>query len=243
MESRITNPMLSAELQAWVDDYNEEETTMKWADTGGGHDFAQPPLGTHPARCVRIIDIGTQKGEYQGEANIRRQCIIAWELPTELMPDGEKAGQPFLVSKFYTASLSEKANLRKDLENWRTRAFTKEELGGFESKNILGKPCMLSLSANDKGKVRVTGVMALPKGMEIPPQVNGNVYFSLERAEFKTDVFESLSEGYKKMIRVSPEYQELLKPEVKRVPAGKFDDLDDDIPFANPYRGRLCYVV
>ena len=35
---------------------------MKWSDTGGG-DFEQPPIGTHMARCVRVIDIGTQRGE------------------------------------------------------------------------------------------------------------------------------------------------------------------------------------
>jgi hypothetical protein len=55
------------------------------------------------------------------------------------------AGKPFTVSKFYTASLGEKANLRADLKNWRGRDFTDEELAGFEAKNILGKPCMLSV--------------------------------------------------------------------------------------------------
>ena len=55
---------------------------MKWQDSGGG-DFEQPPVGTHVARCIKVIDIGTQKGEYQGKANSKRQCIIGWELPTE----------------------------------------------------------------------------------------------------------------------------------------------------------------
>src|ERR1700685_4504260 len=103
---------------------------MKWPDTRGG-DFEQPPIGTHMARCVRVIDIGTQRGEYQGKVNIRRQCIIAWELPTELMSEGDSAGKPFIVSRFYTASLGKKANLRADLQNWRGREFTEEELSGF----------------------------------------------------------------------------------------------------------------
>ena len=59
---------------------------MKWSDSGGG-DFEQPPVGTTVARCVKIIDIGTQKGEYQGKATSKRQCIIGWELPNELMDD------------------------------------------------------------------------------------------------------------------------------------------------------------
>lgn len=198
-----------------------------WKDTGGG-DFEQPPVGTHLARCIRIIDIGTQKGEYQGKATFKRQVIIAWELPTELISEGEYAGKPFGVSRFYTASLSEKANLRKDLQNWRGRDFTPQELGGFDPRNILGKACMLSLTENDKGKIRVTGVMAKPKGVPIPEQVNPSLYFSLEPDEYDAKVFESLSDGYKKMIQISPEYIELTNPSKLR---SKVDDLEDDIPF------------
>lgn len=204
---------------------------MKWKDNGGT-DFEQPPIGTHVARCIKLIDIGTQRGEYQGKATYRRQVIIGWELPNELMSEGDHAGKPFTVSKFYTASLGDKANLRADLKNWRGRDFTDEELAGFEAKNILGKPCMLSLTLSDKGKARVTGVMALPKGTPVPDQFNESLFFSLEHADFKPEVFEALSEGYKKMIRVSPEYMELTKPgHAKPKTDGGISDMDDDIPF------------
>ena len=203
---------------------------MQWKDNGVG-DFEQPPIGAHLARCIKLIDIGTQKGEYQGRATFKRQVIIGWELPQTLMSEGEHAGKPFTVSKFYTASLSEKANLRADLKNWRGRDFTDQELAGFEARNILGKPCMLSLTTNEKGKVRVTGVMALPKGSQVPDQVNKSVYLSLEPAEFDIHVFESLSDGYKKMITVSPEYQQLMKPQEVRPESRELEELDDDIPF------------
>lgn len=198
---------------------------MKWSDSGGG-DFEQPPIGTHVARCVHVIDIGTQRGEYQGKATSRRQCIIGWELPTELQSEGDFAGQPFRVSRFYTASLGKKASLRADLQNWRGRDFTDEELGGFDSKNIVGKPCMLSLILSDKGKAKVSGVMAMPKGMEMPGQVLPSIYFSLD--QFDPEVFESLSDGIKKMIVTSPEYAAVTKPR-GGAPAGDVED--DDIPF------------
>jgi len=201
---------------------------MKWADHGGG-DFEQPPVGTHVARCVKIIDIGTQKSEYQGQANIRRQCIVGFELPTELMNEGDYKGKPFVTSRFYTASLSEKANLRKDLENWRGRAFTDQELQGFDSKNILGKACLLSLTENDKGKVRITGIMALPKGTVVPNQINTSVYFSLD--EFDAKVFDALSDGIKKLIKVSPEYQAATNPSAAPQRKNTFADMADDIPF------------
>lgn len=202
---------------------------MKWTDTGGG-DFEQPPAGTHVARCIKMIDIGTQKGEYQGKANSKRQVIIGFELPTELLTEGDYAGKPFTVSKFYTASLSEKANLRKDLANWRGRDFTQQELLGFDSKNILGKTCLLSLTPNDKNKVRITGIMSLPKGTQVPDQINPSVYFSLEPGEFDRAVFDKLSDGIKKFITLSPEFESVSKPAAAK-PAGKFDDMEDDIPF------------
>jgi len=205
---------------------------MKWADNGGG-DFAQAPAGTHVARCIKLIDIGTQFGEYQGKPNSKRQVVIGFELPNELMTEGDFAGKPFFVSKYYTASLSEKANLRKDLVNWRGREFTAEELMGFESKNILGKPCMIQLTPNDKGKVRVTGVMQLPKGTTVPPQVTPSFYFSLERDEFNHAAFDALSDYYKDIITKTPEWQALQSKAdpVSKQQGSKFDDLDDDIPF------------
>ena len=201
-------------------------------DSGGG-DFEQPPIGTHVARCIKIIDIGTQKGEYQGKATFRRQVIIGWELPIELMTTGEYAGKPFIVSKFYTASLSEKSNLRADLKNWRGRDFTDQEPAGFDAKNIIGKSCMLSITLNDKSKARVTGVMALPKGTAVPDQVNQTVYLSLEPGEFDQNTFDNLSDGYKKIIVLSPEYQSLQNHKNSSYNEGSgFKDFEDDIPFS-----------
>lgn len=181
---------------------------MKLTDSGGGN-YEQPPIGTHVARCIKVIDLGTQRGEYQGKATIKRQLIIGWELPNELMTEGDHTGKPFGVSKFYTASLNEKATLRADLANWRGRDFTPQELSGFDPKNVLGKCCMVSLTLNDKQKARVTGVMALPKGMQVPDAVNPLVYFSLD--DFDIRVYDALPEGFKKMISASPEYQQVMQ--------------------------------
>lgn len=190
-------------------------------DTGGGN-FEQAPAGTHLGRCIKLIDIGTQKGEYQGQATFKRQIIVGWELPSELMQTGEYAGKPFCVSKFYTASLSEKANLRKDLENWRGRAFTDEELRGFDLSSILGKPCMLSIVLNDKNNARVGGVMAAPKGMSLPEIANPVLYFSLEEGRFDMATFESFSDKMRQMISQSPEFHERMKHSGK--PADAFED-------------------
>src|SRR5687768_9859188 len=149
------------------------------SDNGGGGTFEQAPVGAHIARCIALIDIGTHHGEYEGVPNVRHQVIVKWELPGELIQDGEFAGKPFTVSEFYTLSLGEKANLRKALTAWRGKEFTEDELKGFDLKNVLNKPCMLQVGRNKKDRAKVQAVMSLPKGMTCPEQVNPGVYFSL----------------------------------------------------------------
>src|SRR3990167_2256397 len=174
---------------------------MRVKDTGNG-DFEQPEPGSYAAICYKLIDIGTQQSEYQGKTIFKRQIVIGWELDEKISD-----GKPFIQANFYTASLNEKAKLRAHLEAWRGRQFSPEELQGFDLKNLLGKPCLLSLIKNEKGKIRVQGVSKLPKGMNAPEQTNQNVYFSLD--DFDRAVFDGLSEGYKKLVMQSPEYGNL----------------------------------
>src|SRR5690606_20723228 len=120
-------------------------------DTGGG-EFKQAPTGNHVARCIRLIDLGTQHSEYQGQPNVRNQVLISWELCNELMEEGK----PYIVSHFYTNSLNEKATMRAHLEAWRGRAFTEAECKGFDLNNVLGKPCMLTVIHAPNGKAKVS---------------------------------------------------------------------------------------
>lgn len=175
---------------------------MLLTDKGG--DFEQAPLGNHVARSIRLIDIGTQESEYQGVKTHKRQFILTWELCNELMTRGDSAGKPFVVSKFFTASLSEKSNLRKDLVAWRGRDFTSDELAGFNARNILDKPCMVQIVDRD-GKHRVAQITGLPKGMTCPPAVNPIQYFSLD--EFDPAMLMTFSDKMQQLIMQSPEYR------------------------------------
>jgi len=211
----------------------------KGSDNG---DFQRPDPGTYLARCVRIVDIGTQYGEYQGKPNARRQIVMVWELPTELIETGDYAGQPSTVSKFYTLSLNEKATLRHDLENWRTKAFTADELAGFDMANVLGVPCMVTLTPTESGKIKVSGVTAPPKGTKVPKQITPSVMFSLEPDEFDAAIYAGLSEWFRETIAKTPEYQALTghqhdeagRPQDPDGAPKDFSDVDfgnDDIPF------------
>ena len=204
---------------------------MKVKGNDGG-DFQQAPVGTHIAICDRIIDLGTQEKNFNGDISYKHEVMIEWELPNELMEEGQKAGQPFVVSKFYTFSINEKANLRHDLVSWRGRDFTKGELDGFELANILGKPCTITISENENGRRKVTAIGGLIKGTKVPKAHNAPVLFSLDPAEFDPAIYEGLSDRLKERIALSPEFTQATHQ--APTPQDEFRDVDfgnDDLPF------------
>lgn len=191
-----------------------------------GDSFPQAPTGTHMARCFRLIDLGTQHGEYQGEPTVRNQVLVSWELPNELMEDG----RPFSVSQFYTNSLGEKAKLRGHLEAWRGKQFTKDELEGFDLMNLLGKGCMVTVTLSEKNKAVVSGVAGLPKGIQVPPQMNTSNSFWID--EWDDAAFAEIPKGIQEIIKKSDEYNErIIGGEKKGKNTESLAEMEDDIPF------------
>ena len=188
---------------------------------GSGGSFKQAPVGNHVGRVIQIIDLGTQHNE-MFDTN-RRQILMVWELPNETLEvDGLQ--KPYTISKFYTASLHEKSRLRQDLENFRGKQFSPEELGGFDLKNVLGKACLVSVIEKN-GRSVVSGISSLTKGHTAPPQFNEDLFFSLE--DFSRELFESLPEGIKRIIETSPEYQAIAG----KASSDDILEMKDDIPF------------
>lgn len=205
-----------------------------------GGDFTPPPAGTHLAVCYRVIDLGTQQVDWQGETKQQHKLMLSWELPDEKMDDG----RPFSISQRYTFSSHEKARFRQDLEAWRGAKFTEADLAGppngFHVRKLLGVPCLLTVVHNVKqGKTyaNISAVTKIMKGMQAPPLVNEKVYFSLEPAEYSQDVFDKLSSGLRAVIEKSPEYQEIKRPRGEHVtdapdernPPALMDD--SEVPF------------
>lgn len=202
-----------------------------------GSDFEQAPEGTHAAVCCGVIDLGTQHEQYEGKDRDVHQVMIQWELGDEMMSDG----RPFMVMRSYTWSVHERAALRADLEAWRGVAFKQTDFGpgGFEIKNIIGKPCLVMIGRTTGGKAKVTGVAKLPKGMPAPQLSRTGVYLWLSAEEFDEPHFDALSDFWKGKIRVSPEYKALFAPKVTNGAAignprggqSLSEELNDEIPF------------
>ena len=134
-----------------------------------GKDFEKTPNGMHQAVCAFVEDIGTHEGSYLGKPLSRHQIVICWELK-ELMKEGENEGKPFMISKFYTLSLWDKANLRKDLESWRGKEFTEDELKGFDLENLIGANCFLNIIEGKKQdgtmRAQIASINPIAAGME-----------------------------------------------------------------------------
>lgn len=130
---------------------------------GESKDFTPAPPGVHQGVCVDVIDKGVLEVVYGGKTKKQHKVTLAWQID-EAREDGKR----FVVYKRYTASLHEKATLRKDLESWRGKPFTREEEMGFDVESIIGANAQLNIQHNvsgDKTYANVVAIMPLGRGM------------------------------------------------------------------------------
>lgn len=197
-------------------------------------DFEKEPVaaGVHHAVCYQIIDIGTQVNEMYNTSS--RKILVGWELPqlrNKYENNGEQIDMPKIISKEYTLSLGEKANLRKDLETWRNKQFTEQELTGFDLDDILGANATLQImhKISRKNNTYAQIVSITPwTGTKLSPEYNIiNVDLS------KNEPLPDLPEFIMKKIMASEEF-EMRQHEPNHadedIPASSYD-ADDDIPF------------
>ena len=185
----------------------------------GGTTYTPCPAGSYLARCIQLIDLGTQTATYEGETKRARKVLIAWEvLDDECRRDD---GQPFILSKRFTQSLHEKAALRKTLTSWRGRDFTPAKLKGFKLKAVLGKDAFISVIHSEKdGKTfaNIAAVMKPPKGMTAPlPGNEPLLHWSMAAPDWQ--VYAQLGSRLADQIATSPEFKLLDVPKTISLPA------------------------
>ena len=137
------------------------------AQDSGGKDFKPAPEGLHAAVCVDVVDLGVMENKFNPDKP-QHKCRIIWQLEER---DPENNDKRFVVARMYTISLNEKATLRKDLESWRGRAFTEEELNGWDVESVITVPALINVvhnAANGSVYANVATIMRVPKGMPIP---------------------------------------------------------------------------
>lgn len=225
----------------------EQEKMMSLTVKDNGGDFLPPPEGLHIARCYALIDLGVQVNQTFG--NSSPKVLIGWELMDAMMEDGK----PFIQMQRYTASLSEKSNLRGLLEAWRGRSFSPEELKGFKLKNILSATCYITTKhkvnqQTNKRWSEVISICRLPQGVTCPQPFNKPIFFDLD--EYTEESYLSVPEGIRKKINISgitgahaqqqaqtyQQHQQFQTPPQQQTPAPNQQpqagfDPDQDVPF------------
>lgn len=151
-------------------------------------DSITAPVGTHRGVCYAIWDIGMQTGVY----GIKHQIILSFELD-EVIPEGKFKDQRYILSDFYTLSLSPKSKLGKTLTVWLGREFTDEEkINGYDLEQLKGKNCMLTVGSitTKQGKKR-------PKITAISPALKGGTEMQVTMDDTPPDwVFNLMLKGY-----------------------------------------------
>ncbi len=156
--------------------------------------------------------------------------------------EGKEIVAPRVISKDYTLSTDKKANLRKDLEAWRGRAFSPEEVTAFKVETIVGANCLLNVihkPSADGSKIyaNVGGIMPLPKGTarltaELPTMI-----WDMPLPGLPFEFPQAMPEWIQNQIKQSEEYLAFMNPhkgptdrELANLAANP--DLDDaSVPF------------
>jgi hypothetical protein len=205
-----------------------------YAENKGG-DFERAPTGSHLGRCYRIVDLGTQKTEFQGTVKFQHKVMFGFEL--SIISDGGSSvkmrdGRPFAIFKNYTLSWSDKATLRQDLQSWRGKPFSQDELNRFDLKNVLGQWGMVNVieraGANGKTYMNVSTITPVPamiRQQGMPQGINKLEMFTLSNPDM--EMFNTFSENLKAKIASSPEWQKLSQAQ----PTPSYANDDEEIPF------------
>ena len=187
---------------------------------------------TYPAVCYALIDLGDQYSATFDKWN--RKVVIGWEIIGETITiDGEEVPRTFYNT--YTASLNQKAQLRKDLVSWRGKEFTVEELKGFNLRNIIGVPCMVQIihrksADGSKTYANLGSVTKLPKGFPAPHGKLEPVIYDIEESD--PSMVEDLPAWMGEKIKASRNYQfHLSEIEKKPVVVDLEDEEDGQLPF------------
>lgn len=210
----------------------------------GNSEIKQLEPGVYTGIATAIIDLGIQENMTYGKQ--QRKAIIVWNVVGETVKVNDEE-LPRVISKEYTMSLGEKSTLRKDLEAWRGRPFTTEELQGFDLKNILNVPCQLQINQQEKnGKTytNIAAIMSIPKGMSVAPVDNVYIFdtYDLTTWENYDKIANWIKEKIKKALNLAEtqldlyikDYEENKKEQEGKKQEETEEDIEipkDDLPF------------
>ena len=185
---------------------------------GSDSTFKPHEPGQFPAICADVVDLGERVETFAGQpAKLTHKCALVFITRSESGESGE-------VSREFTVSMGEKANLRKFLEQWRGRKYDADQVEqGVPLHKLEGQVALLTISHNTSGQgktyANITACVGIPRQMkDSAPAING-----YKRSEFWAD-------------RKKRYADEARKFRVEEAPDQEYSDDsslpdDDDLPF------------
>lgn len=170
--------------------------------------------GVHIAVCYSVYDLGTQYNKQFDKFS--NKILVTWEVPDsriEIERDGEKLDLPKAISKQYTAVISDRSNLSKDL---RALGFSADEVTeDFDITSLLGLACQLQVVHTTKGGRTYGNVgvlMPLPNGVEAPEPENELRSFDIADVDVDAPKLpDNMPDWVKDIIRISEEWKQITE--------------------------------
>lgn len=98
--------------------------------------FEPAPQGLHHAVCCDVVDLGVQETKFGKKEMLQ----IRWQLEERMEANGR-----YLVTRRYTSSTHEKAQLWKDIPSWLGKIFTNQDREAFDLEHLIGENCQLQV--------------------------------------------------------------------------------------------------
>jgi len=212
--------------------------------SSGRDSFPPKPLvpeGSHPAGCFAVVYLGTHKVSYKGVESYKRLIQMGFEL----LDENDDKGKPRQVwTDRLTASLHEKAKLRKYIDRWLPAPLTETEAQKFSTDSLLGKSATL-VYLHEPGKKdsskTYSNIIAIKQGSHVykatAPIINYDV------SHHDPMQFNKLPKWLQLRVSESQEYSKLADVDMgqptrnagelgmPQAPIPDSNELDDDIPF------------
>ena len=143
-------------------------------------DQYQPaPNGYNNAVCCDVIDLG----EMETAWGKKHMVTLQFQLEKR---DAEN--RPFMALKRYTATLNDRSTLKKDLESWRGKPFTAQELAGFDLETLIGINANLlikQVQQDEKIYANIEGVLPPIDGKYKRQQVTPDYVRKINRPNYQ----------------------------------------------------------
>jgi hypothetical protein len=182
-----------------------------------------PEQDTHQGICVDVIALGQRWEQFQGKPGTLRQKIaLVFQLDA-----ARSDGKRFELAQEYTLSMW-KSNLRRDLESWRGKAYTEEQVkDGVAIDKLVGHNALIGVAhktaGNGKTYANITTVTKLPKAMQpIEAQAYERMpYWAKKKEEYAAEAAKHLNDPTPMAKQAAEDYGDFPPPH----------DDDDDLPF------------